>query len=137
MLHVGRTDVGQRSWTDRRFRRRTEMPLLDLFWTMFVFFLWVAWFWLLLTVFADIFRSDDLSGWGKAGWVVLTVVLPYLGVFVYVIARGRSMQERQVQRQRELEEATASYIRGVASAPSASEMSGVEVPLNSTGVLRG
>jgi hypothetical protein len=97
------------------------MPLLDLFWTMFVFFLWVVWFWLLITVFADIFRSDDLSGWGKAGWVTLTVLLPYLGVLVYLIARGRSMQERQVQRQRELEEATASYIRGVASAPSTTE----------------
>jgi hypothetical protein len=97
------------------------MPLLDLFWTMFVFFLWVVWFWLLITVFADIFRSEDLSGWGKAGWVVLTVTLPYLGVLLYVIARGRSMQERQVQRQREFEAATASYIRGVASSPSPTE----------------
>jgi hypothetical protein len=97
------------------------MPLLDLFWTMFVFFLWVAWFWLLITIFADIFRSADLSGWGKTGWVLLTVGLPYLGVFAYLIARGRSMQERQVQRQRELEEATASYIRGVASTPSTTE----------------
>jgi hypothetical protein len=97
------------------------MPLLDLFWTMFLFFLWVVWFWLLITVFADIFRSDDLSGWGKAGWVVLTVLLPYLGVLAYVVARGRSMQERQGQRQRQLEEATASYIRGVASAPSTTE----------------
>jgi hypothetical protein len=97
------------------------MPLLDLFWTMFLFFLWVVWFWLLITVFADIFRSDDLSGWGKAGWVVLTVLLPYLGVLAYLVARGRSMQERQGQRQRQLEEATASYIRGVASAPSTTE----------------
>ena len=97
------------------------MPLLDLFWTMFVFFLWVAWFWLLISVFADIFRSDDLSGWGKAGWVLLTVVLPYLGVFVYLIARGRTMQERAAQRQRELDHATASYIRGVASSPSTTE----------------
>jgi hypothetical protein len=97
------------------------MPLLDLFWTMFVFFLWVAWFWLLVSVFADIFRSEDLSGWGKAGWVLLTVVLPYLGVFVYLIARGQTMQERSAQRQRELDNATASYIRGVASSPSVTE----------------
>jgi hypothetical protein len=97
------------------------MPLLDLFWTMFVFFLWLAWFWLLVSVFADIFRSEDLSGWGKAGWVLLTVVLPYLGVFVYLIARGQTMQERSAQRQRELDNATASYIRGVASSPSVTE----------------
>jgi hypothetical protein len=111
------------------------MPLLDLFWTMFVFFLWVVWFWLLITVFADIFRSDDLSGWGKAGWVLLTVVLPYLGVFVYLIARGRSMQERQLQRQREVEDATASYIRGVASAPSATEELTRLAQLRETGAL--
>jgi hypothetical protein len=97
------------------------MPLLDLFWTMFVFFLWIAWFWLLITVFADIFRSQDLSGWGKAGWVLFAVVLPYLGVFVYLIARGQSMQDRQVTQQRELEDATAAYIRGVASTPSPTE----------------
>jgi hypothetical protein len=97
------------------------MPLLDLFWTMFVFFLWIAWFWLLITVFADIFRSQDLSGWGKAGWVLFAVVLPYLGVFVYLIARGQSKQDRQVTQQRELEDATAAYIRGVASTPSPTE----------------
>jgi hypothetical protein len=97
------------------------MPLLDLFWTMLVFFLWVAWFWILITVFADIVRSEDLSGWGKAGWVLFAVALPYLGVFVYLVARGQSMQDRQVKQQRELEDATASYIRGVASAPSPTE----------------
>jgi ABC-type multidrug transport system fused ATPase/permease subunit len=97
------------------------MPLLDLFWTMLVFFLWVAWFWLLISVFADIFRSDDLSGWGKAGWVLLTVVLPYVGVIIYLIARGRTMQEREAKRLGELEQATAAYIRGVASTPSTTE----------------
>jgi hypothetical protein len=97
------------------------MPLLDLFWTMSVFFLWAAWFWLLITVFADIFRSEDLSGWGKAGWVLFAIVLPYLGVCVYLIARGRSIQDRQLKQQREREDATASYIRGVASTPSPTE----------------
>jgi hypothetical protein len=111
------------------------MPLFDLFWTMFLFFLWVVWFWLLITVFADIFRSDDLSGWGKAGWVLLTILLPYLGVLVYLIARGHSMQERQVQRQRQLEEATASYIRGVASAPSTTEELARLAQLRETGAL--
>jgi hypothetical protein len=121
--------------TGRLLAKEDPMPLLDLFWTMFVFFLWVAWFWLLITVFADILRSEDLSGWGKAGWMVLTVALPYLGVFVYLVARGRSMQERQVGRQRELEEATASYIRGVASAPSTTEELARLAQLRETGAL--
>jgi hypothetical protein len=111
------------------------MPLLDLFWTMFLFFLWVAWFWLLVSVFADIFRSDDLSGWAKAGWVVLTVGLPYLGVLVYLIARGRTMQERAEQRQRELDHATASYIRGVASSPSVTEELARLAQLHETGAV--
>jgi hypothetical protein len=111
------------------------MPLFDLFWTMSLFFLWVVWFWLLITVFADIFRSDDLSGWGKAGWVLLTILLPYLGVLIYLIGRGHSMQERQVQRQRQLEEATASYIRGVASAPSTTEELARLAQLRETGAL--
>jgi hypothetical protein len=131
MLRVDGTDTAS---ADQR-SKEARMPLLDLFWTMFVFFVWVAWFWLLITVFADIFRSDDLSGWGKAGWVLLTVALPYVGVFAYLIARGRSLQERQVRRQRELEEATASYIRGVASTPSTTEELARLAQLRETGAL--
>ena len=97
------------------------MPLLDLFWTMLVFFLWIAWFWLVISVFADIVRSEDLSGWGKAGWLLLTVFLPYLGVFAYLIARDDSTGKRQLEQQRAAEAATASYIRGVASTPSPTE----------------
>lgn len=97
------------------------MPLFDLFWAMLFFFMWVAWIWLLIAVFADIFRSDDLSGWGKAGWVILTVAAPFLGVFVYLIVRGDTMHARQVRARRELEEANAAYIRGVAAAPSTTE----------------
>jgi hypothetical protein len=122
-LVVGRSTrtVGATTWPPPIVDRRLLMPLLDLFWTMFLFFLWVVWFWLLITVFADIFRSEDLSGWGKAGWVSLTVLLPYLGVLVYLVARGHSMQGRQAQRQWEAAEVTASYLRGVASAPSPTE----------------
>jgi Phospholipase_D-nuclease N-terminal/Short C-terminal domain len=70
------------------------MPLLDVFWTMMWFFLWVLWFFLLFRVIMDIFRSHDLSGWGKAGWLVFVVVLPFLGVLGYVIARGGKMAAR-------------------------------------------
>jgi hypothetical protein len=111
------------------------MPLLDLFWTMFIFFLWIAWFWLLIGVFADIFRSEDLSGWGKAGWVLLTALMPYLGVFVYLLARGGSMTERQLRQQHELEQANAAYIRGVVSAPSTTEEIARLAELRDSGAL--
>jgi hypothetical protein len=111
------------------------MPLLDLFWTMFIFFLWVAWFWLLIGVVADIFRSEDLSGWGKGGWVLLTALMPYFGVFIYLIARGDSMTERRVRQQRELEQVNAAYIRGVVSAPSATEELARLADLRDSGAL--
>src|SRR5215212_280446 len=74
-----------------------DYPLLDVFWTTLMIFLWVIWFWLLITVFADIFRRDDLSGWAKALWLVFVIVLPYLGVFVYLIAQGNHMAERKMR----------------------------------------
>lgn len=64
----------------------------QVFWSMFWFFMFFIWIWLLIVIFGDIFRSDDLSGWGKALWTIFVIVLPYLGVFVYLIARGHKMQ---------------------------------------------
>jgi hypothetical protein len=90
------------------------MPLLDLFWAMLWFFLFFAWIWLLISVFGDIFRSDDMGGWGKAGWIVLVVLAPFLGVFIYLIARGGSMAERNMQRAAENAQAQQEYIRQVA-----------------------
>jgi hypothetical protein len=69
-----------------------DYPLLNLFWTMLWFFLWVFWLFLLIQVAISILRSDDLSGWGKAAWLVFVIVLPYLGVFAYLIARGGKME---------------------------------------------
>jgi hypothetical protein len=91
------------------------MPLLDLFWTMFLFFCWILWFWLLFRVYADLFSRRDIGGWAKTGWVLFTILLPFLGVFVYLITQGRSMAERTefaVERQRA---ATDAYIRSVAA----------------------
>ena len=73
-----------------------DYPLLNLFWTMFWIFIWVLWLFLLFRVIFDIFRSHDLGGWGKAGWLVFVIILPYLGVLVYLIARGGKMQDREV-----------------------------------------
>jgi hypothetical protein len=94
------------------------MPLLDLFWTMLLFFLFIVWVSLLIQVYADIFRSDDLGGAAKAAWTIFVLVLPYLGVFVYLIARGGSMQERSADRAGRAQQATEQYIRSVAAAPS-------------------
>jgi len=80
----------------------SSYPLLNVFWTMFEFFLWVIWIWILIMVFIDIFRSDDLSGWGKALWFLFVLIIPLIGVLVYLIARGGKMHEhaaRQAQAQ--------------------------------------
>ena len=73
-------------------------PLLDVFWTMTVFFLWLSYIWLLVAVLSDIFRRHDINGGGKALWVVFVVVMPFLGAFVYLIAEGGDMQDRQPTR---------------------------------------
>ena len=92
-----------------------DYPLLNVFWTTMWVFLWVVWIMLLFRVVVDIFRDDEMSGWGKAGWCVFTVVLPYLGVFVYLIARGRGMGERELRHTRKSEEAFRDYVRETAA----------------------
>ncbi|WP_037047762.1 SHOCT domain-containing protein [Pseudonocardia halophobica] len=89
---------------------QTAYPLLDLFWTMLVFFGFVLWFWLMFVIFGDIFRRDDIGGWGKAGWTVLIIVLPILGSLVYLIAEGRKMGDR---RQADAAAVRAAYERDV------------------------
>lgn len=91
-----------------------DYPILGLFWTMLIFFLWFAWLMLLFRVFADIFRSEDLGGFSKAIWTIAVILLPFLGVFVYVIARGQSMGERDIARARENEAAFRSYVQDAA-----------------------
>ncbi|MEU6842628.1 SHOCT domain-containing protein [Streptomyces sp. NPDC046716] len=94
-----------------------DYPLLDTFLTMLFFFLWIMWLFLLFRVIMDIFRDHQLSGWGKAGWLVFCLVLPFLGVLVYVIVRGRTMGERDVQQAQQREKAFKDYIRETAASP--------------------
>ncbi|MFC7901283.1 SHOCT domain-containing protein [Streptomyces griseoincarnatus] len=91
-----------------------DYPLLSALLTMLVFFLWIMWFILLFRVIVDIVRDDSLSGWAKTGWMVFTIVLPFLGVFVYVIARGRNMGSRELAQARAQQEALDNYIRETA-----------------------
>jgi Short C-terminal domain/Phospholipase_D-nuclease N-terminal len=90
------------------------MPLLDLFWSFLWFFLWIAWIWLVVMVIFDIFRSDDLSGWAKAFWALFIILLPWLGVLVYLIARGDSMAQRRMDEVAARDRAARSYIQDVA-----------------------
>ncbi len=76
----------------------SSYPFLNVMWTMLVFFVWILWFWLLFGVFADVFRRHDLSGWGKTGWLIFVIILPFLGVFIYLISQNEGMTERGVER---------------------------------------
>ncbi|MEU8618553.1 SHOCT domain-containing protein [Streptomyces sp. NPDC048623] len=92
-----------------------DFPLLSAFWTMLWFFLWILWFILLFRIIVDIFRDDDMGGWGKAGWLAFVILLPFLGVLVYVIARGKSMGGREIKHARAQQQAFDDYVRETAS----------------------
>lgn len=91
-----------------------DYPLLNLFLTMLYLFLWIMWFFLLFKVITDLFRDHTLNGWWKAGWLIFVLVLPFLGVLVYLIARGRSMSERDVAQVKEQEQAFRTYVQKAA-----------------------
>ena len=98
----------------------SSYPLLNLFWTMFEFFLWVAWIWILIMVFIDIFRSHDLSGWAKALWLIFVLVIPLIGVLVYLIARGGEMQDRAARQAQQQDAEARRYIQQAAAESPAS-----------------
>ena len=98
----------------------SSYPLLNLFWTMFEFFLWVIWIWILIWVFIDIFRSHDLSGWAKALWFLFVLIIPLIGVLVYLIVRGDSMHERAVRQAQQQDEEARRYIQQAAASSPAS-----------------
>jgi energy-coupling factor transporter transmembrane protein EcfT len=91
-----------------------DYPFLDVFWTMIIFFCWVAWIWIVITVFIDLFRRHDIGGWAKAGWVVFVIVLPFLGVLVYLIAHDNGMRERRMTEARDQKQAFDQYVRETA-----------------------
>jgi type VI protein secretion system component VasK len=90
-------------------------PLLDLFWTFVWFFALMIYFWLIITVFADLFRRRDVSGWAKAGWIVFVLVLPLLGTLCYLVTQGRAMADRDTRQVHEVKQHTDEYIRSVVS----------------------
>ena len=91
-----------------------DYPFLDVLWTLLIFFAWVIWFWLLITVFADIFRRRDIGGGKKALWVIFVIIIPFVGVLIYLIAESNGMADRQAELQQQARSQTDEYIKTVA-----------------------
>jgi type VI protein secretion system component VasK len=107
----------------------------QVFWSMLWFFLFFIWIWLLIVVFGDLFRSPDLSGWGKALWTIFIIVVPYLGVFVYLIARGHKMQQHAMDAAKAQDAAMREYVQSVAPASGGAEEVARLADLRDKGVL--
>jgi Short C-terminal domain len=107
----------------------------QVFWSMLWFFLWFIWLWILIMVLADIFRSHDLSGWGKALWVIFVVILPYLGVFVYLIARGHRMHEHAAQDAQAQDAAFRQYVQATTGTSSSADELAKLADLRAKGVI--
>ena len=88
-----------------------DYPFLDIFWTMLIFFCWIIWFWLLITIFADIFRRHDTSGFTKVLWIIFVIIVPFLGVFIYLIANHDGMPERNMAQAQAQQAQTDAYVR--------------------------
>ena len=93
----------------------------DVMYSMLVFFLWILWFWMLFTILGDLFSRQDISGWAKAGWSIFVIILPFLGIFVYLIAEGKKMGERAKERAQAQQTQMDNYVRSVASSGSATD----------------
>ena len=92
-----------------------DYPFLNVVWTLLIIFAWVIWFWLLITVFADVFRRHDIGGGTKALWCIFVIILPFLGVFIYLIAQGQGMAERNQKEVATAQKDFDSYVKNVAS----------------------
>jgi hypothetical protein len=108
-----------------------DYPFLDVFWTMLIFFFWVIWIWILITVLIDLFRRHDISGWGKAGWAIFMIVLPYLGVFVYLISQGKGMAERRAAEMQAGQAAFDDRVREVAASDPSEQIAKAKALLDS------
>ena len=98
----------------------SSYPLLNVFWSMLYFFLWIIWIWILIMVFIDIFRSRDLSGWGKALWFLFVLFIPLIGVLVYLIARGGKMQQHAARDAQQQDQQFRQYVQEAAASSPAS-----------------
>jgi len=109
-------------------------PQQGVFWTMLWFFMFVIWIWILIAIFSDIFRSHDMNGWVKALWIIFVIVLPFLGILIYLIARGGKMHEHAAKDAAQQKEAFDSHVREVASTSTAEDLAKL-ADLKDKGVL--
>jgi hypothetical protein len=99
-----------------------DYPFIDVLWSMIIFFFWVIWIWIVITVLVDVFRRDDIGGWAKAAWVIFVVILPWLGVLVYLIAQHDGMRERSTKQAQAQRREFDDYVRHTAVGGSAGEI---------------
>jgi hypothetical protein len=112
-----------------------DYPFLEILWTMIVFFAWVAWIWIVITVLADVFRRHDIGGWGKAGWVVFVIVVPFLGVLIYLIAEHDGMRDRSLEQAKAQRASMDEYVRETAGG-SATEIAKAKELLDSGAITQ-
>jgi ABC-type multidrug transport system fused ATPase/permease subunit len=130
MLAIGsRAQAGGMSLADSSY------PLLNVFWSILIFFAWVVWIWVLIMVFFDIFRSRDLSGWAKALWFVFVLFIPLIGVLVYLIARGGKMHERAAREAQQQDQQFRAYVQDAAGPQSSADQLGKLADLRDRGVI--
>jgi hypothetical protein len=91
-----------------------DYPFLNIFWSMIIFFAWVVWIWMMITILGDVFRRRDMSGWGKAAWTVFLIVLPFLGALIYLIANHDGMVDRNVEQAQASRAEFDDYVKTVA-----------------------
>ena len=96
-----------------------DYPFLDVLWTMLIIFAWIIWFWLLITVFTDLFRRHDTSGFAKVLWIIFVIILPFLGVFIYLIANNDGMTQRNIEKAQAQQQQFDSYVREAAGSSGA------------------
>jgi hypothetical protein len=99
-----------------------DYPFMDVLWSMLIFFVWVVWIWIVVTVLIDIFRRSDIGGWAKAAWVIFVVILPWLGVLIYLIVQHDGMRERSVSQAQAQRQQFDDYVRTTAGGGSAGEI---------------
>ena len=113
-----------------------DYPFLDVLWTMLIFFAWIIWFWLLITVFADLFRRHDIHGGKKTLWIIFVILLPFLGVFIYLISQSKSMAERNVKSMEAAQSQQEAYIKSVAGGGAADEIDKAKKLLDSGAITQ-
>ena len=96
-----------------------DYPFMDVLWSMIIFFFWVIWIWIVITVLVDVFRRSDIGGWAKAAWVIFVVILPWLGVLVYLIVEHDGMRERSVKQAQAQQRAFDDYVKDTAGGSAA------------------